>query len=290
VRWERSLWWFTAPSVSLLALVFVYPLGYCVYLSFFDYYLPVPEHRFVGLANYRELLGEARFWHSVATTLGIVVSAVTLQFGVGLAVALGLSCLTTGAARALTVLMFLPNIITPVVAALLLRWMFVGRWGLIDVLLTWVGLPAPDWLGDPLWAKATIVLADSWKQTPFVILVLYAGLMGLDRDTLEAGVMDGASDRRLVWHVILPALRPVILFVLAIRTMDGFRIFDSIYVLTGGGPGSATETMTIYTYLLSFRLLQVGQAAALGVLTLLIVTGLVGGIIGWLYRREGGAF
>jgi multiple sugar transport system permease protein len=103
-------------------------------------------------------------------------------------------------------------------------------------------------------------------------------------------VMDGASDRRLVWHVILPALRPVILFVLAIRTMDGFRIFDSIYVLTGGGPGSATETMTIYTYLLSFRLLQIGQAAALGVLTLLVVTGLVGGIIGWLYRREGGAF
>jgi multiple sugar transport system permease protein len=210
--------------------------------------------------------------------------------GLGLGVALGLHRLPPRAARVLTVLMFLPNIVTPVVGALFLRWMFVSQWGLIDVLLTTLGLPPVNWLGHPVWAKVTIVLADSWRQTPFVMLVLYAGLLALDRDTIEAGVIDGAAGLRLLRHVVLPALRPVILFVLAIRIMDLFRIFDVIYVLTGGGPATATETLTLYTYTLCFQLLEIGKGSAVGVLTMLAGSAVIGGLILLTYRRERGAF
>lgn len=286
---QRALRWFLVPSLVILAAVLVYPLGYAIFLSSFQYYLARPRHTFVGLGNYVELLADARFWSSLSNTCVIAGASVALEFVVGLAVALGLYGLTRGA-RTLSVLMFLPHIVTPVVAGLFLRWMFVGRWGLIDASLASVGLFGPDWLGAPGWAKVTVVLADVWKFTPFVMLVLYAGLQGLDPSMLEAASIDGAAGLALLSHVVLPTLKPLILFILAIRLMDAFRFFDLIYVLTGGGPGTATETLTLYTYSLGFSQLEIGKASALGVLTLLVVAGLVGVMIGSLYRREGGAF
>jgi multiple sugar transport system permease protein len=266
-------------------------LLYSLHLSLFDYYLPEPaRQQFVGAANYLALLGDGRFWNAFLNTVLIVMTALGVQLAVGLALALGLYRLPPRGARVLTVLMFLPNIVTPVVGALFLRWMFVSQWGLLDVALTLLGISPVNWLGHPLWAKLTIVLADSWRQAPFVMLVLYAGLLGLDRDTIEAGVIDGAAGARLLAHVIVPALRPVILFVLVIRTMDLFRIFDVIYVLTGGGPGTATETMTLYTYTLAFQLLEIGKASALGVLTTVVSSAVIGGLILLTYRRERGAF
>ena len=290
MAFQTPLLRFLVPSLLLLAAVKLYPLAVSFYFSFFDYYLPEPERRFVGLQNYADLLSEARFWASFANTLIIAFAALALQFAIGLAVALGLYRLPAGTARLFTVLLFLPNIVTPVVAGLFLRWMFASQWGLIPVLMALAGMPAIDWLGDPLWAKATIVLADSWQHVPFMILVLYAGLQGLDRNTLEAAMIDGASGWRLLWHVILPALRPVILFVVVIRTMDLFRLFDLIYVLTGGGPGTATETLTFYAYRVAFQFLEIGKGSALGVLTMALITLTIGAFIAMLYRRERGAF
>lgn len=273
-----------------MTAVLVYPLGYAVYLSLFDYYLPASRREWAGLQNYARLLGEPRFWHSLATTVKIVVAAVTSQLVLGLLVALLLFRLAPRLARIFTVLVFLPAIVTPVVAALFLKWLFVGQWGLLDGVLRPLGVPTPDWLGSPAWAWVTVVLADDWQNTPFMILVLYAGLQGLDPNTLEAGVIDGASTWPLLRHVVLPALKPLILFVLLIRAMDAFRIFDMVYVLTGGGPGTATETITLYTYSLAFRLFEVGKASALGVLTTMVLLGLMAFLIAGLYRRERGAF
>jgi multiple sugar transport system permease protein len=286
---QRALRWFLAPSLAVLAVVLLYPLAYAVYLSSLDYYLARPHHPFVGLRNYVELAADLRFWGSLYNTCLIAGWSVGLELVVGLMVALGLYSLTVGA-RTLSVLMFLPHIVTPVVAGLFLRWMFVGRWGLIDATLASAGLYGPDWLGAPGWAKVTVVLADVWKFAPFVMLVLYAGLQSLDRSMLEAASIDGAGGVKLLAHVILPTLRPLVLFILATRLMDAFRFFDLIYVLTGGGPGTATETLTLYTYALGFGQLEMGKASALGVLTLLIVAGLIGLIIRWLYHRERGAF
>lgn len=287
--WQRNLWLFFVPSLVVLAVVLMYPFGNALHLSLFNYYLGSPEKDFVGFGNYAELLSEGRFWGALANTVIIACGAVALEFVLGLTLALGLYHLVRGT-RPLTVLNFFPHIVTPVVSALFLRWIFVSRWGLIDSTLATVGLRGPDWFGNPIMAKITVILADSWQFTPFMMLVLYAGLQSLDRNILEAADIDGASGWSKLLYVILPALRPIILFVLAIRLMDAFRFFDLIYVLTGGGPGSATETLSIYAYSLGFRLLEIGKASALGVMTLIVVAMLIGGIILVLYRKERGAF
>ena len=286
---HRGLLWFLAPSMLVLACVLVYPLGYALYLSLFDYYLAGASPVFIGLANYVALLGEPRFWGALWNTIVIVSCGVAIEFAVGLALALGLYRLKFGA-HALMVLLFVPHIITPVVAALLLRWMFVGQWGLIDATMWTFGIATPDWLGSPFWAKVTVIIADTWKSAPFMMLVLYAGLQSLNQSVLEAARVDGANGWFLLTRIILPLLRPLVLFVLSIRIMDAFRFFDTIYVLTGGGPGTATETLTLYTYATGFARLEVGKASALGVLTLLIVAGLVATTISLLYRRDKGEF
>ncbi|HEX3349073.1 MAG TPA: sugar ABC transporter permease [Acetobacteraceae bacterium] len=280
---------FLIPSATVLGAVLIFPLGYAVYLSLFNYDLGAGIYQFIGLDNYAALLGESRFWGSLQRTVMIVVSAVTLEFTLGLLVAYGLYRLTFGV-RTLNLLMFMPNVITPVVAALFLRWIFIGRWGLLSGILIGLGIFPPDFLGEPSWARFTVILADAWQFTPFMILVLYAGLNTVDQSQIEAAHVDGAGPWTLLFRIMIPGIRPLILFVLAIRIMDSFRFFDQIYVLTAGGPGSATETITMYTYALAFRLLQIGKASALGVMTLLLVAGAITGVIATLYRRERGAF
>jgi multiple sugar transport system permease protein len=289
LRHQTAWWLFLAPSGAVLTGVMIFPLGYAFWLSLQNYDLGSGSREFIGLGNYQELLDDARFWITLGRTIGIVTCAVGLEFCLGLLVAYGLYRLTFGV-RVLNLLMFLPNIVTPVVAALFLRWIFIGRWGLVSGLLISWGIFPPDFLGDPTWARVTVVLADSWQFTPFMILVLYAGLNTVDPSQIEAAQIDGAGVWMLLFRIMLPSIRPLIVFVLAIRLMDAFRFFDTIYVLTGGGPGTATETITLYTYALAFRLLQVGKACALGVLTLVFVAMLVAVMIRMVYRNEKGAF
>ena len=286
---ERAYLLFLLPSALVVAVVLLFPLGYAVYLSFFRYFMGGENPAFIGLDNYTSLLSDSRTLWALLNTLVIVVASVALQFVVGFAVAYGLFRLARGGGVAAT-LNFIPHIVTPVVGALFMKWMFAGRWGLIDGLLTSVGITPPNWLGDPAWATATIILADTWRFAPFMTLVLYAGLQAMDQSILEAAAVDGAGGWALISRVIVPALKPIILFVLAIRTMDAVRYFDIIYVLTGGGPGTATETLTTYTYVLGFRALEVGKASALGVLTLALILLMMTGLVSWIYRRERGDF
>ena len=273
----------------MLLTVLLIPLGYAIWLSLFNYDLGAGIDTFIGLGNYDALLRDAQFWDSLGRTVFIVTCAVTLEFSLGLLIAYGLYRLTFGV-RTLNLLLFLPNVITPVVAALFLRWIFVSRWGLLSGILISLGIFPPDFLGDPDWARLTVILGDAWQFTPFMILVLYAGLNTVDVAQIEAAQIDGAGPWMLLFRIMLPSIRPLVMFVLAIRLMDAFRFFDQIYVLTAGGPGTATETITLYTYALGFRLLQVGKASALGVITLLLVASAIAGMIMALYRRERGAF
>jgi len=283
------MWLFMLPSIAVMAAVLLYPFASAVYYSFFDYYLGSQAVHFVGLANYVNLLSEQRFWSDLLTTVIIVGASVALQFAIGLAIALALYALT-GGVRLISLLNFLPHVVTPVVAGIFLKWMFVGRWGLLDATLISMDIYPPDWLGDPIWAKISLILADTWKFMPFLMLVLYAGLQSFDTSLLEAAQIDGATPWQRLRFVILPMMKPLILFVLAIRLMDAFRFFDLVYVLTNGGPGTATETITLYTYQLAFRMLEIGRASALGVLTLLIVAGMIVGMILVLQRRGREAF
>ena len=279
------MWLFMLPSILVMAVVLLYPLGSAIYFSFLRFFLDGGTTRFIGLSNYGDLLTDERFWGDMATTFVIVGCSVALQFVIGMALALGLYALTRGA-RLISLLNFLPNVVTPVVGAIFLKWLFIGRFGLIDSTLLSLDLFPPDWLGDPIWAKVTLILADTWKFTPFLMLVLYAGLQAFDTQLLEAASIDGASSWQRLRYIILPMMKPLILFVISIRAMDAFRFFDLVYVLTNGGPGTATETITLYTYQLGFRMLDVGKASALGVLTLVVVAGMIASLI-WLMRRGG---
>ena len=202
------------------------------------------------------------------------MGSVGVEFAFGFVLAFALYRLTFSV-RVFMILLFLPHIITPVVATLFLKWILTSNWGLIDATLLTFNINPPDWLGDPVWAKICVVLADAWIFTPFVMLVLYAALQALDQAQIEAASIDGAGSWRIIRHIILPSLVPVIVFTVSVRLMDVFRFFDAIYVLTGGGPGTATETITIYTYQLGFQLLQVGKASALGIITLVIVAAII---------------
>jgi multiple sugar transport system permease protein len=286
MRWQRGLWLFLAPSFGLMTLVLLWPLGYAAYLSAFDYHLGSREMHFVGLANYAQLLGEARFWQSLWTTLLLAFGSVAVEFALGFALALALYRLTFSV-RAFMILLFLPHIITPVVATLFLKWILTSNWGLIDATLLTFNVNPPDWLGNPVWAKICVVLADAWIFTPFVMLVLYAALQTLDQAQIEAAKIDGAGGWRILRHIVFPSMIPVIVFTVSVRLMDVFRFFDTIYVLTGGGPGTATETITIYTYQLGFQLLLVGKASALGIITLVIVAAIIATFSGILHRGYG---
>lgn len=283
--WKFAL--FLVPSAILICCVMIYPLGYALYSSLFNYDLGSGVQEFIALDNYTTLLREERFWEALARTCLIVTCAVTSEFFLGLFIAYGLYLLTRGG-KALSLLMFLPHVVTPVVAALFLRWIFMGRWGLLSSALISFNIFPPDWLGDASWAKFTVVVADVWQYTPFMILVLLAALNTVDESQLEAAKLDGAGLWTQLFQIMVPSIRPMIAFVLVIRVMDAFRSFDSIYVLTAGGPGTATETLTMYTYTTAFKLLKIGKASALGVLTLIFVSLLAAIIIGFLSHLNRG--
>jgi multiple sugar transport system permease protein len=283
------MWPFMLPSLAVMTVVLLYPLASAIWYSFLRYYLGGGAPVFIGLTNYVDLLEDSRFWGDLLTTVIIVGASVLLQLLVGMALALALYAATRGV-RLISLLNFLPNVVTPVVGAIFLKGLFIGRFGLLDSTLIWLGFYPPNWLGDPVWAKVTLILADTWKFMPFLMLVLYAGLQAFDTQLLEAAQIDGANAWQRLRYVILPMMKPLILFVVAIRAMDAFRFFDLVYVITNGGPGTATETVTLYTYQIGFRMLEVGKASALGVITLVIVAAMIAGLIFMMSRRGREAF
>jgi multiple sugar transport system permease protein len=278
---------FLVPSMTVLAVLLVYPLAYSLGLSFYNYYLPVPRTTFIGLDNFRFILADDAFWEALGVTARFTGAAVAIEVVLGIAVALLLDA-RIPCRRFVNTVVLLPMAITPAVAGLLMRWMFESNWGLVNYFLGLVGVRGPGWTGDPAWALWSIIIADVWQNTPFVILVVYAGLQSVPVEPLEAAMVDGASRAQTLAHVVFPFLRPLVLFVLIIRSMDAFRIFDQVFVMTGGGPGTTTQTITFYNYVMAFRQLRMGRASALGVITLLILSLVIGAWIYLLYRREKG--
>ena len=278
---------FLVPSMTVLAVILVYPLAYSLGLSFYNYYLPVPRTTFVGLDNFRFILADDAFWEALGVTARFTGAAVAIEVVLGIAIALLLDA-RIPCRRFVNTVVLLPMAITPAVAGLLMRWMFESNWGLVNYFLGLVGVVGPGWTGDPAWALWSIIFADVWQNTPFVILVVYAGLQSVPVEPLEAAMVDGASRAQTLAHVVFPFLRPLVLFVLIIRSMDAFRIFDQVFVMTGGGPGTTTQTITFYNYVMAFRQLRMGRASALGVITLLILSLVIGAWIYLLYRREKG--
>jgi len=251
---------FLAPAALVLAAVTLYPIGYVFWLSVERYSLIDGAPRFAGLANFARLLGDGRFWNALGNTVYFTALSVAAELALGLAIALLMARAFAGQG-ALRAVVLLPWAIPTVVAARMWEWMYNGDFGVINYLL---GTDV-NWLGDPVWAIHAAIVMDVWKSTPFAALLLLAGRLAIAPDLYQAARLDGAGAWASFRYVTLPLLRPLIFIVLIFRTIDAFRVFDAIYVLTGGGPADTTETLSIYAYKVLFQGLEFGYGSALAV-------------------------
>jgi ABC-type sugar transport system permease subunit len=268
---HRLALWLCAPALLAILAVALFPLGYTVWesLHLHDLRMPWLGRPFVGLANYAEALSDRRFWGALGHTFAFAAVSVALEIVLGLALALLLHGSIAGRGLARTVAL-LPWAMPTVVVALLFRFLFEPG-GVADAALLLYGVPEPPpWLGHPELAWVPIVVADVWKTTPFVALLLLAGLQAIDPALYEAARVDGARPFDLLLHVTLPGLRPALLVALIFRSVDALRVFDLIFVLTGGGPGTATEPLAMYSFVALLRNLRFGYGSALAVIVFVI--------------------
>jgi len=278
-RLRTEGWALMAPALLVLAAVTALPMAYVVWLSLNRRTLFRPD-AFAGADHFVRLAGDARFWNALGNTLYFAALSVALELAIGLAMAQLLA--HAGRARPLvygTVLV--PWAVPGVVSARMWEWMYNPEIGVLSYL---AGTPV-NWLGDPALALHAAIAMDVWKSTPFVALLLLAGLQGLPRDLAHAAALDGASAWTTFRRITLPLLAPVILVAAVFRTIDALRVFDAVYVLTGGGPANATETLSIYAYRVLFQMLDFGYGSALAV-AMLAVTGIAA--LGYARLLRGG--
>lgn len=269
----RIAWRLVLPAVLTILLVALFPLLWTVWesLHLHDLRMPWLGKPFIGLDNYIEALQDPRFWSALGHTLFFAATSVSLELLLGLVLALALNRTFRGRG-VVRAAVLIPWAIPTVVSALLWRFMFEGQHGIINRGLLQMG-PVDQpiiWFIDPHAAWVPIILADVWKTTPFVALLLLAGLQNIDASLYEAARIDGASAWRQFRHVTLPLLRPAILVALIFRTLDAFRVFDLVYALTGGGPGTSTEPIALYTFNTLLQNLQFGYGSALSVIVFLL--------------------
>ncbi|HEX5435892.1 MAG TPA: sugar ABC transporter permease [Gemmatimonadaceae bacterium] len=266
-----------SPTLLVIALVAIFPLGWTVWESLHrhDLRLPWLGRPFVGLDNYVRIAHDPRFWGALAHTAFFTGVTVSLELVLGLVFALAMNRAFRG--RGLVrVAVLVPWAIPTVVAALLWRFIFGANAGIANAVLADLGVIHHPvvWFVHAATAWVPVILADVWKTTPFVALLLLAGLQNIDHALYEAAAVDGAGPWWQLTRITIPLLRPAILLVLIFRTLDAFRVFDLIYVLTGGGPGTSTEPLALYTFNALLQNLQFGYGAALSVVIFLITFGL----------------
>ncbi len=262
--------WFLLPGLAFLFAIDLIPLAYSGWVSFYNWWLIRPRDvRFIGLANYTRLADDPEFMRAVVVTTFFTAGAVLLEFLAGLGLAL-LFAQPFKFLRPIRVLLLLPLFVVPVVGATMWRVIFHPELGVLNYYLDAVGLGPLPWLSDPRLALVSITLVDAWRTIPFMFLVIYAGLEVLPAELFEAAAVDGASAWQSFRHITVPLLTYIMLLAVLIRGMDAFREFDIIFVLTGGGPGTATQTIQILNYR-AFGLGHMGEANAIGIVTLGLV-------------------
>jgi multiple sugar transport system permease protein len=270
----RAAWWFLAPALVLFGAFFAVPVIFGVLFSLTDfdlYAIATPSSaRFVGLANYAQILSSPAFWVAVRNTLYFVVIGGPLNVVVALAAAVLLNAKLVRARSFFRTVYFAPVVTTLVAVAIVWRYLYHPRYGLVNHGLELIGLPRVDWLGDPTWSMPAIVLLAAWKNFGYNMLIFLAGLQSIPAEMYEAAAVDGAGRWRRFVHVTLPGLAPVFLFV-GVTTMIGyFQLFSEPYVMTQGGPVGSTRSIVLLMYEEGFRWWRMGVASTISVLLLLM--------------------
>jgi ABC-type sugar transport system permease subunit len=283
---QRAGLLFVAPALLLYLVFMIYPFVQSIYFSFIDWNGADPVKRWVGLANYRELVGDPKFWLTLKHNLIWVVIGTIAPMAIAFLLAVLLQQRPRGFMAFRTVY-FMPQVLSAVVIAIIWGWIYNPIYGVLNKGLNAVGLSALSrgWLGDPNVALYAVLAAAIWAEIGFVFVVFLAGLQGVSRDLLEAATVDGANAWQRFWNVTVPGMANVINVVTALLLIGGFNVFDIIFVMTGGGPANATEVIATYTYKQAFTQNRIGYAATLSLV--MTVISLVASVVFIRLRERG---
>jgi len=280
IRGEGAFWLLLLPMVAYLVIWRILPLLYTAWLSLADWNIGrgAPP-RFIGVENYLRLLGDPRFHAAVKVSAIFMLVATAAEVMLGVALAL----LVNRPFRGQTIvqgILLVPMITSPVAVGTIWYILYNGKIGPLTYFVDRLGFGVQDWLGSTLTALPAIILADVWEWTPFVFLLALSGLQGIPETVVEAARIDGASAWKVWWYITLPLLRGVIVAAAILRAMDALKIFDTIFIMTGGGPGRSTESASLLVYRTAFTHFEFGYAAAMIMVVLALTT-----LLYWFYTR-----
>ena len=263
---------FLMPTVLLILVLSIFPLIFSLGLAFMSWDLSRLEGgvRFIGLKNFATLISDTRFWNTARVTLFFVVGSVGLQYVLGLGLAMLLNQ-EIHFRRFFRVAFLVPMMLTPAAVGYVGRMLFNESQGPINDIIQRLGGPLVPWLSNSRMALPSLILLDTWEWVPFMTIVLLAGLQSLPPELFESARVDGASEWQIFRQIILPMMAPVSVTVILIRALEAFKLFDIVMVMTGGGPGTATETVTMYAYIVGMKNGNLGYASALAYSLLIMV-------------------
>ncbi len=260
----RTAYMMIAPAVLIIFGMGIFPVCYSIWLSFNKVHPMTFETDFIGLQNYSEIFANSEFWQSIGITLYFCIVSIAVQMVLGVLVAMLLNqrFVGRGIVRAL---ILLPWAVPTIVNANLWNWILNANYGILNRVLMKLGIISDSiaWLSDGSTALHMIILADTWRMLPLVVVMLLAGLQTVSKNVLEAAVVDGAGAWKRFWAVYMPALKPMIFVILVLRTIQAIRVFDIVYVLTKGGPANKTMVISFYSYFETFNYLNYGKGAAI---------------------------
>jgi multiple sugar transport system permease protein len=264
------------PAILVLLLIGVFPLVYLLMVSFQGITMTDTSTDFIGFANYKQLFDDARLWQALLHTLIITAIALPLELVLGLAMAQLFLDRLPGRAIFIALLV-LPVVISPIVSGATWALLFNHRFGPINQIIGWfMGRETILlWTINPNLVYPAIIAAEIWQWTPFMFLLLLAALGNVDRSQLEAAAIDGAGWWRTFFRIVLPAIAPVMTVAVLIRGLDLFRLFDIVWALTQGGPGTMTETISVFTYIKGFQQFETSYTAAVALLVIVLLSALV---------------
>jgi multiple sugar transport system permease protein len=268
---RRLAWLFISPALALLIFLSIWPLIRLIWLSFTDYSVTrdIPA-TFLGLDNYIDVITSPVVQKRALTTLIFVVGAVALQTALGFAIAFLISRRQRGRG-AITTLFLIPMMLSPVVVGLFWRFMLDAQFGVVNSLLGSLGLGQVEWLTRQHTAMISLIVVDTWQWTPFIMLIALAGLTAVPKYLYEAAAIDRASEWFRFRNITLPLVWPLLLIAVMFRAIEAFRLFDLVYILTNGGPGVSTETLSFHVYKVAFLGFNTGLASAYGILMVVVV-------------------
>ena len=260
-----------APSVLIILLIILFPITFALISSFFDYTLINKSfNSFIGLKNYQNSINNERLFNSISVTFIFVILVVLFEFLLGFFIALLLNSVERFKSVYYFILL-LPLLINPIVVGLIWRMFLHPQLGILNYLLSLIAIEPVNWLGDPKMAFITIIFVDIWHQVSFMIILLLAGLSAIPKEPYEAARSDGANMFQCFYHITLPYMRPVIIITILIRLIFAIKTYDLIYIMTKGGPGDATDLISYYIYRSAFISLNLGEAAAMSTILLIII-------------------